>query len=173
MNDLFIVTLTKGHVAIVDADDAPLVAGSKWQVTMGNGSNAKHYAKTDGSKKTGPRRTIRMHRLIANPPHNMVVDHINGNTLDNRRANLRVCTQSENLMNKSSPPKDNTSGYVGVWKDKRRNAWIAETRINGRKIHIGQFSDKETAARERDRVVAEYYGPIAYLNFPEHWRGNG
>lgn len=83
-----------------------------------------------------------------NCPNNMYVDHINGNRFDNRKANLRICSNQENNFN-TTKRIINTSGYKGVWYDKVRDKWVSEIKINGKKIFIGRWSDIEDAAFTR------------------------
>ena len=97
----------------------------------------------------------------------MVVDHINGNGLDNRRCNLRVCTQLQNLQNsrRRDPGK---SQYRGVFP--RGDKWQASIHHAGKPIYLGLFDDEEEAARARDRKAIELAGEFAVLNFPEEGR---
>ena len=101
-------------------------------------------------------------RLIMDAPNECVVDHINGNPLDNRRANLRLCTQAENNLNRGA-----TKGsFKGVWIDKRYGSWIAQIGHNGKRRHLGSFATPEDAARAYDTAARELHGNFAHLNFP-------
>jgi hypothetical protein len=95
-------------------------------------------------------RTIGMHRWIMNPPLDKVVDHINRNPLDNRRCNLRILTQGENLQNKRVY-KNSKSGVRGVYWDKIQKLWKAQYRLNGKAKHLGRFETIE----EAEKVVKE------------------
>jgi len=107
-----------------------------------------------------------MHRFIMDPPEGMVVDHRNGNRLDNRRSNLRVCTQKQNTHN--SRPKGKSSRFKGVCYDKARGQWMAPVRSpDGKDIHTGRFDDEVEAAKAHDRLARELHGEFAYLNFPD------
>ena len=101
-----------------------------------------------------------LHRYIVNPSEDMVVDHINRNPLDNRRDNLRVCTQHENIFN-TSMQCNNTSGVIGVTWDKSRNKWIAQIQINGKNKHLGRYNTKEEAIEARRQAEIEYFGDFA------------
>ena len=79
----------------------------------------------------------------------MVADHINGNPLDNRRINLRECTNSQNLSNRGKE-KGNTSGFVGVWPCKQTGLWGAELTHNGKRMWLGRFKNKYAAAAVRN-----------------------
>jgi len=96
----------------------------------------------------------------------MHVDHINGNPLDNRKSNLRICTHAEN-SNNTGPRKNNTSGYKGVYWAKRNKRWLAQITHNGKQVYIGHYKDKEEAARAYDAKAKEFQGEFAYLNFPD------
>lgn len=90
----------------------------------------------------------KLHRLLMNPPDDMVVDHINRNPLDNRRINLRVCTVAENNRNLSIR-KNNTSGIMGVYYRKNRGYWVAQKYYKGKWTVKGGFKTKEEAAEYR------------------------
>jgi hypothetical protein len=94
------------------------------------------------------------------------VDHINGNVLDNRKSNLRICTNAENCRN-TGPYKNNKSGYRGVSWHKRDKEWRAQIKHNGKVIWISAHKDKEEAARARDTKALELQGEFAWLNFPK------
>ena len=113
-------------------------------------------------------RTVALHRFLTNAPKGMVVDHIDGNGLNNRQSNLRVCTQRQNLYN--SRPKGRHSQYKGVCWDKYRKRWVVYVRYEGRNIVVGRFRDEAEAARAYDRKAYELFGEYAYLNFPHEIR---
>jgi hypothetical protein len=128
------------HEILVDDDFFKKYGHLSWQL------NSVGYARrTIRYKKKY--RTLLMHRCVMNAQKNEIVDHINGNKLDNRRANLRICTQSDNLRN-ARKGKDNTSGFKGVWRDKRRKtrSWIAEVLgLEGEKIYLGSADTPQDA----------------------------
>mgnify|MGYP007071598456 CR=1 FL=1 len=119
--------ITGGYVEI-DEQDVELVSSMRWHI------GDTGYAVWRGIKD-GKKQTIRMHRLITNCPRHLIVDHINHNPLDNRRSNLRVCTQSVNMRNL----RDQGKGY---WYQKQNNNWVVE--IHGK--HVGVFETEERAA---------------------------
>jgi hypothetical protein len=92
-----------------------------------------------------------------------VVDHINGDTLDNRRANLRVCTKSENNRNRRKL-HPTTSRFKGVYKNTK--PWIALIECNGKQFVLGRFASEEEAALAYDKAAKEHFGSFARLNFP-------
>lgn len=148
------IPLTRGQFALVDEDDyAWLLQCNSWQC-----SNAG-YAVSHKDKKL-----YYMHRLIMNPPIDMVVDHINGNKIDNRKKNLRVCTQSQNHMNRSANSKKMYSSYKGVTKHKKADKWIAQTAFNSKRIYIGIYECEHLAALAYNEKVYELFGEYAKLN---------
>jgi hypothetical protein len=147
------IQLTRGMVAIVDDADYDFLNQWKWCSFKAGG---KWYA------FRGP--GILMHRLITGAPKEKDVDHRNGNGLDNRRKNLRVCSESQNAFNKNKY-KNNTSGFKGV--ERRVNRWQATIRANNKRYYIGSFPTAEDAALAYDRAARELHGSFARLNFPE------
>lgn len=110
------------------------------------------------------KRTL-MHRLVTNCPDNMVVDHIGGEETrsDNRKQNLRICTISQNNMNRKITNR-NTSGVVGVAWDKNKKKWEATIRINKKQIHLGLFDNFEDAVDTRKQAEEKYFGEYSYDN---------
>lgn len=132
---------------LVDDEDYDRLMVRRWQATRGKKDRtwyATAHVRFSGATKpvhTG------MHRVIMNAPKGKVVDHINGNGLDNRKKNLRLCTNAENNRNRRSPPSNNTSGYTGVTWNKKRKAWAARVELFERDNFLGYFTDKKEAAR--------------------------
>lgn len=93
--------------------------------------------------RKGPRRPMLFHRIVTNAPEGMYVDHMNGDTSDNRMENLRVVTMSENMQNRRKVPANNTSGCIGVVKS--RGKWVAQAMHNKKTVYIGIFSTYEEA----------------------------
>lgn len=102
-----------------------------------------------------------LHRFITNPPNNKYVDHINHNTLDNRIANLRVCTQVENMRN-ARLKKNNTSGHAGVYKHNQNDTWVAKIKVNYKSIYLGSFTNKSDAIKAREEAEVTYFGEFRY-----------
>jgi hypothetical protein len=102
--------------------------------------------------------------MILSAKHGEEVDHINGDGLDNRRANLRVCTHSENAKNKRKQ-RNNISGFKGVSFNKKMNRWKGQLEINGKSIYLGFYTDPIDAAKAYDEAARKYYGNFANVNF--------
>src|SRR5690606_4820994 len=95
-----------------------------------------------------------------------ILDHINHNTLDNRKSNLRPCKNKENIMNMRS--RGGTSNFKGVYLDKRNNKWISRIQINYKSIYIGSYNNEIEAAKAYDEAAKKYFKKFAYLNFKDN-----
>lgn len=152
------IPLTKGKFAIVDADDYEWLAKYKWY------TYSDHYTfyicRWNSCKK------ISMHRQIMNPPEGLLVDHIDGNGLNNRKSNLRLCTRTQNARNRR-PKRNGSSKFKGVYWHIVYRKWAALIRCNGKQTYLGRFDNEIEAALVYDRKAEELFGEFAYLNFPE------
>jgi len=102
----------------------------------------------------------------------MVVDHINGNTLDNRKQNLRICEQRFNAMNRGTrKPEGKTSRFKGVHLDKKSGLWVAAIRKDGHRTSLGYFDREIDAALAYNQAAPEYFGEFAQLNDPDLLEG--
>lgn len=101
-------------------------------------------------------RLIELHRFIMNDPENLYIDHINNNTLDNRKQNLRCVKNSTNLRN-GRIRKNNTSGVSGVSFDKSRNKWSASIRVNYKIVYLGRFDTLEEARQIRKKAEDKFF----------------
>lgn len=148
-----IIWLTQSKYTIIDNEDYESLATFRWYAAR-NGNN--FYAGRDYEDYQ-----IRLHRVIANAPKDKVIDHINGNSLDNRRANLRICANSDNSRN-AKLPITNTSGFKGIraWG----SSWQAQIGSGKTRLHLGSFPSKEAAARAYDAKALELYGEFACTN---------
>lgn len=152
------IPLGKGLFATVDAADYEELSKYNW------------YALRKGSTFYAARRRggkiVFMHREIMKPPKGLVVDHIDHNTLNNRRSNLRVCTEPQNLANRK--PRGGSSQFIGVHR--HEDKWLAGISSGGKFFYLGAFDDEIAAAKTRDRKAYELHGECAYLNFPEDFQ---
>lgn len=149
------IPLTQGKVTIVDEADYNWLMQWKW--CFGD-RYAIRTPCVDGVRGS----TIRMHRIIMQTPNNMDTDHINGDTLDNRRCNLRVVTHHQNSMNQKSV--GGSSKFKGVSWHKTANKWIAYITINGEMKHLGYFHKEADAAHAYNKSAIELYGEYARIN---------
>lgn len=159
------IPLTQGQVTLVDEEDYLTVLKHKWCAWY-NKCTDSYYVKT-ASRVEGKKTILNMHRyLLGLVDRGRCVDHINGNTLDNRRANLRICTTAQNTKNHTKLKKSNKSGFRGVcWVTEKRK-WKAFITINYKHKHLGYFDDPSNAAKAFDRAALHYYGEFhGRLNF--------
>lgn len=157
------VPLTRGLVAMVDQADADRVLAHRWHAHRPD-PDGPHYAERTERRPDGTRGTVRLHAFLTGWP---LVDHVNGDGLDNRRSNLRPATDAQNGRNRGAN-RNNTSGYKGVSLDKRRGTWAAALWVAGRKHHLGTHATPEAAAHAYDHAAVELHGEFARLNFPDH-----
>lgn len=136
--------------ALIDKEDIETVKDYKWRWMRPTGTKNTGNSVVTGNGKESP--ILQLHRLLTNCPGDMEVDHINGNRLDNRKYNLRVCTRQENQLNVSKL-SNNTSGFKGVWYDKARDKWVAEITFLKTKVSLGRYTDYNHACYTR--FVAE------------------
>ena len=154
------IPLTQGYYALVDDKDFEWLSELKWSVNRKRHSLYAQHAKM----RSGKGKIFYMHRLIMNAPKGKQVDHINGNTLDNTRSNLRICSSSENLCNRKAP-RQNTSGFKGVSWFERDKKWRARIGAKCKQKTIGYFDTKEEAAKAYDLMAKKLHGSFARLNF--------
>lgn len=157
------IALTRGFFALVDDEDYERVAQFRWCVQSSRKGNP--YV-VRGVNAGGTRRSMLMHRFIMGvdgEPATLTVDHINGDPLDNRRSNLRLCTNKENLWNQSAR-KGGTSEYRGVSWNRRVRKWTAFIGVDGKNKYLGCYIDEADAARAYNREALEYFGNFARLN---------
>lgn len=150
------IPLTQGYVAIVDDAKYDRIALHKYYYSRG-------YA-VRTAVINGKRKCIWMHREIIQTPEGMETDHINGDRLDNRLENLRVCTTTQNQQNRKMK-KNNLCGYKGVSWDRTREKWVAKIRHDSHTRFLGYFEDPRDAAIAYDNAARERFGEFARINF--------
>lgn len=142
----------------IDKTDIDFVLGKKWYLGKNGYITSTKYVRGSG-RKNQKNESIYLHRLIVGATNKQVVDHKNRNKLDNRRSNLRVCTQKENMQNAGNL-KNNTSGYKGVSWSKNAKKWEAFIHIDNKKKNLGIFSDIKDAISARLEAVNTYFTKI-------------
>lgn len=151
--------LTRGAYAMLDDDDFERAKVFKWcAIKTPAGKLYAHRAKSEENQY------VSLHRFVVRAMPGEFVDHKSGNTLDNRRANLRVCTQQQNGWNRARDAR-NKYGFKGIYYWRPTNRWMAHIRVNDHKIHLGYFSCPEDAARAYDAAAIEHFGEFARTNF--------
>jgi hypothetical protein len=153
------VPLTKGLFALIDSSDVELVERYCWQACYYKTVDS-HYALSAEPRENGKRKRVSMHRLLSGLPINSQSDHKNRNTLDNRRANLRKATVSQNQQN-AKIRSDNVSGYKGVRFIPKLNKWVGRAWVNGKRIYTGYADTAEEAHHLRVLVIEEAHGDFA------------
>jgi len=154
VGDLALIELTKGHTAVIDADDFDTIRDYKWRSSKGKGTN---YACSGLRLDDGRVKTLFLHRLLMKPSKGFVVDHINGDGLDNRRSNLRVVTVAQNNLN-SRVRSDSTTGIKGAYYDKRKGSYYSHIKRGDKRIYLGTFSTAEEAADAYAKASRELHG---------------
>ena len=153
------IPLTKNHVALIDDEDFAEVSKHKWTLKE---TRFKKYAYRQ-YLKDGKKVQVLLHRFVSKCPDGMVVDHANGDGLDNRKSNLRVCTQSENLANIHSHSDRKYQLPKGVEFKKGRNARPYSARITkaGVRYNLGNFASVDEAVVAYKAKAVELFGDFA------------
>ncbi|MGE5609479.1 MAG: HNH endonuclease [Bacillota bacterium] len=150
--------LLNGGVAIVDDQDYDRLSIYNW------------YRTSDGRARAtiAPRLYRLLHHLVIGaPPAGLVVDHCNGDPLDNRRTNLRFCTQTQNQWNRGKRRMGSSLRFKGIQKDRGVRKWRACIKVSGRRYNLGWWNNEEDAAHAYDAAARFYFGPFARTNFAE------
>lgn len=164
-NKDYAIANISGFPVLIDYDSIDIVLKHGWNVNKIVLKNKGLYYFQAEKRESGKRQTLKLHRSIMGCKYKdgTSIDHINGNTLDNRKCNLRICTVSENNKNRKIR-KDNKSGYRGVYFYKQTNKWCAQIGINYKRITIGYYETIEEAHLARLEAVNKHHGMFARNN---------
>ncbi len=151
-NSMIEITLTKGKVALIDDEDLEIISFTKWKFDRYARANVWNKELKKYEQKS-------MHRVIMNAPKGLDVDHINGDKLDNRKINLRICTRSDNLHNLTKNARTPT-GLRGAFKAKGTRRWFSAISVKGKIIRLGRFDTPEEAHLAYVTAHKKYYPHI-------------
>lgn len=152
----YLTLLISGREVLIDVEDAQILVDYSWHIAQ-HPNRDKCYVR--GWSKE--RKKVLMHRAILKPLKAQTIDHINQNSLDNRRCNLRISTNSQNGYNRTKP-KSNTSGFKGVSKSGKK--WVANIGFAGTRIYLGTYDTRYQAAQAYNIAALKYHGEFANLN---------
>lgn len=158
------IQLTRGLEAIVDDADYEAVTAYKWQSWQA--PSGIWYARRTVNQRTLHRKDLWMHREIMRPVEGQMIDHKDGNGLNNIRSNLRLATNSQNQQNRHHLSL-NTSGFRGVTWNKASAKWQAQIKHQGKNFYLGVFDNAEVAAAAYNAKAAELFGEFARFNLTE------
>jgi AP2 domain len=151
------IPLTKGKVAFIDDEDFERVNKYSWYAQIMDDGRCYACSRINGD-------IVYMHRFIMNTPSDMDTDHINDICHDNQKSNLRICTVSQNMINRRK--RANTSSeYKGVYWDKSRLSWCARIYKDYTCYYLGSFLNEVDAAKAYDKAAIRLHGEFARLNF--------
>jgi hypothetical protein len=153
MNNYSIIDI-KGYEVLIDNDDLEYILSINWSSENAAGSNGIYFV--------CHKLKIKLHRQILKAKKGDTVDHINGNTLDNRKENLRICSTAENSRN-SRRGKNNTSGYKGVCWDKENGKWYSSIMVDRKHINLGRYKTKREAYAAYCEAALKLHGEFARL----------
>lgn len=151
------IELAGGLKALIDPEEYERLSKFKWHVGGNKKCNTVYACSRNGKTR------IKMHRLIMDAKKGEIVDHINGCGIDNRRANLRLCTHSQNMGNMQRMACG-SSQFKGVSWDKVKKRWFAKITVNYKQIALGRYKNEMDAARAYDLAAKKHFGSFAMVN---------
>lgn len=158
------IALSQGKVTLVDDEDYRWLHQISWYAALIGGKYRTHWYAVTTDKAH-----YKMHRLIMRAPKGMVVDHIDGDGLNNQKSNLRVVTASQNAKNRRKGLGANgaapTSRFKGVNYYQPSGQWVARLMVDRESIHLGYHDNEEAAAKAYDEAARKHHGEFAWLNF--------
>ena len=165
----------KSEIILLDDEHWDFLKWFTWRVVY---PYKQKYAVTGCPTWLGnPGKNVRMHTLVVHvlnkklKNRHYVIDHIDGNGLNNQTANLRLVTQSQNLYNTRTDARQHSSMYKGVCKHKNSPGWVAQIVSQRHKIYIGVYKTEEEAAMAYDRAAIARDGKCVRTNFPQEKYG--
>jgi hypothetical protein len=160
-----IILMTQKKSTIIDLEDYDRVKGYRWTPKVDHSKNWDKWYANSGTGIVGTKHWL-LHRLILGAKENEQTDHIDGDGLNNRKANLRIATNQQNQANSEKvmtfDRKPTSSKYIGVSKHGKK--WQAGITKDGETFHCGTFDSQEDAAKARNAKATELYGIFAKLN---------
>lgn len=153
--------LTQNQVTIVSDEIYERVIKYKWYAWLRPNGNYYAMRNMPNCNSNQP-----LANFIMEVPNGIIIDHVNGNTLDNQCCNLRVATKAQNVRNQGKQARSTSSQYKGVSLHIRNGKWQAGIRVDGKKIYLGYFLSERVAALAYDVAARKYFGEFARLNFP-------
>ena len=149
---------------LIDDEDWPLIKDRVWCLSYSKTADALYVVSNNPGYNNGQ---TQLHRLVTNCPKGFRPDHINHNTLDNRKHNLRVCSTSQNAQNTLKRQKNKSSKYKGISLVKRTGKYRGYIMLNYKETHLGTFTNEIEAARAYNKKALELFGEFALLNIIE------
>lgn len=154
-NSPYLTLVIGSYTILYSAEDEEIISPYRWSIRFAPGNYPYAAARIDGKQ-------VPMHRHILKPPKDMLVDHKNHDTLDNRRGNIRPCTRQQNMWNRKRTC--GSSKYKGVSFETSKGKWRAEIYLNNERIYLGRYKSEIDAAKVYNEHAAKLYGEFACLN---------
>ena len=154
------INITRDAVVVIDDEDYERISRHRWALNP-EGSG---YAIRKGAKRRGEKRTVAMHQEIMHAPPGSLIDHINGNGLDNRKSNLRFADTQKNSFNKAKAKGTYTSKYKGVFQRGGENKWTARIKYNDHHVELGEYESESLAAAVYNYAAAVFFGEFRREN---------